>query len=257
MKKQKMIKAVAALALLTASFTGCDNPPYDYDGPQREWWYDYGGKHWNRDDYQHGQQGSQDSKLLKIARTLTGEWAGSMTFTDLNDDGSSTTKEFTTDMKFFQYASSSNALSGEGIENDYVFDSDGNIADQQTLEFKWYISNYGDIYLQFDNDGTYMMDAGSSNFGYHLGYEDKYEVDTFFGHMIGIGTTVGKYAYIDLVRVNETTSNAKVHNGTVAADSSSVTADSSSVKASSFSFGKATTRISLPATEKAKFPIKR
>lgn len=38
-------------------------------------------------------------------------------------------------MKFFQYANTRDALSGEGVETDYVYNDDGSVADQQTLEF--------------------------------------------------------------------------------------------------------------------------
>ena len=135
-------------------------------------------------------------------------------------------------MKFFQYANTRDALSGEGVETDYKYNDDGSLADQQTLEFKWYIDDNYDIYIKYKNSGaTFVMDYGSSQAGFHLGYEKGHDKDTFWGYMIGTGSSKGDVIYIDLERVNQT-SQAK-------AFGSSKTSEKT-VKSSS-SFGKGAT----------------
>lgn len=135
-------------------------------------------------------------------------------------------------MKFFQYAYSRDALSGEGTEEDYVYNNDGSVAKQQHLEFSWYIDDNYDIYIKYKNSGaTFVMDYGSSQTGFHLGYEKGHDQDTFWGYMIGTGSVKGDVIYIDLERVNQT-SQAK-------AFGSSKTSEKT-VKSSS-SFGKGAT----------------
>ena len=75
------------------------------------------------------------------------------------------------------------------------------------------------------------MDYGSSQAGFHLGAEKGYDKDTFWGYMIGTGSSKGDVIYIDLERVNQT-SQAK------AFDSSKTS--EKTVKSSS-SFGKGAT----------------
>ena len=118
-----------------------------------------------------------------MAQLLTGEWYGPVTYSALSNDGQSReTYEFFADMKFFQYAYSRDALSGEGIEVDYVYNNDGSVADQQHLEFSWYIDDNYDIYIKYKNSGaTFVMDYGSSQAGFHLGYEKGHDQDTFWG----------------------------------------------------------------------------
>lgn len=48
------------------------------------------------------------------------------------------------------------------------------------------------------------MDHGSSQAGFHLGAEKGYDVDTFWGYMIGTGKVKGDVIYIDLKRINQT-----------------------------------------------------
>ena len=48
------------------------------------------------------------------------------------------------------------------------------------------------------------MDHGSSQAGFHLGAEKGYDVDTFWGYMIGTGSSKGDVIYIDLKRINQT-----------------------------------------------------
>ena len=114
-------------------------------------------------------------------------------------------------MKFFQYNQNSKSYSGEGVETDYLLDSQGNVIEDksQTLDFSWYIKDNGDIYIKYKKSGaTFVLDYGSSQAGFHLGYEDKKGYDTFFGYMIGTGSVKGDVIYFDFKRLNDT-NNAK------------------------------------------------
>lgn len=205
MKKVYSLLTMAVIAAMSLTMTSCDGDDYWYD-PYG--WYDhYDDWGWNNNDWNNGWQGgSQNNGLVEEAQLLTGEWYGPVTYSYLSDDGQSRqTNEFYADMKFFQYANTRDALSGEGVETDYKYNDDGSVADQQTLEFKWYIDDNYDIYIQYKNSGaTFVMDHGSSQAGFHLGAEKGYDVDTFWGYMIGTGKVKGDVIYIDLKRVNQT-----------------------------------------------------
>lgn len=96
------------------------------------------------------------------------------------------------------------------METDYVYNEDGTVKDQQTLEFSWYINNNMDLYIKYKDTGaTYVMDYGSSQAGWHIGEEEGYNVDTFWGYMIGTGKVKGDILYINLLRQN-TVNNSKV-----------------------------------------------
>lgn len=216
MKKMKFLLALAVTAAMSFTFTSCDNDPWD--GP-RNWrdpyaWYgDYGGNSWRWDDnsWSNNTQGSQDNTLTAMAQTLCGEWEGRMDYSYLNNDGNSrTTEVYLTNMKFFQYNGSQNALSGNGIETDYELDTNGNTTGKsQTLEFSWYIENNGDIYIKYTNTGaTFVMDYGSSQAGFHLGKEAGKNVDTFYGYIIGTGNVKGDIIHIDFERKNQMTTKA-------------------------------------------------
>lgn len=217
MKSVKTMMMMVAIATASLSFTSCDEGPWDEPWNNNGWddpygWSDnYGNWGWNNNSYNNGQYGSEDNTLTAMAETLCGEWYGTMSYSELSSDGSSrTTSDFYADMKFFQYSSSRNSTSGEGIETDYVYNSDGSVADQQTLEFSWYIESNGDIYIKYKNTGsTYVMDYGSSQAGFHLGAEQGKNTDTFYGYMIGTGSVKGDVIYIDLERQNTTFSNSK------------------------------------------------
>ena len=104
-------------------------------------------------------------------------------------------------MKFFQYESSKNSLSGHGTEVDTA--NDGST---QTLDFSWYIDKNGDIYIKYTKSGTiFRMDAKSNQKGFHLGYESQKGYDTFYGY--GVSTNTTDEFYIDLAR--QATNNAK------------------------------------------------
>lgn len=207
MKKMKTVLMMAAIAA-SFTFTSCDEDPW-YDG---HWddpygWYDnYGGSNWGWDNgYWNGHQDASSSTLSDMASTLCGQWAGNMDYSYINDDGNSrTTERYYTDMKFFQYNNSSSSLSGDGVETDYLLDDSGNVTDQsQTLDFKWYIDDNGDIYIRYTKSGaTFVLDYGSSQTGFHLGQEQGKNVDTFFGYMIGTGSVKGDVIYFDFERQN-------------------------------------------------------
>lgn len=210
MKKVYSLLTMAVIAAMSLAMTSCDGDDYWYD-PYG--WYDhYDDWGWNNNDWNNGSQGgSQNSDLVDMAQLLTGEWYGPVTYSYLSDDGQSRqTDEFYADMKFFQYANTRDALSGEGVETDYVYNENGTVKDQQTLEFSWYINNNRDLYIKYKDTGaTYVMDYGSSQAGWHIGEEEGYNVDTFWGYMIGTGKVKGDILYINLLRQN-TVNNSKV-----------------------------------------------
>ena len=156
-------------------------------------YYNQGGYNWNNN--YNGQQNSQNSQLVAEAQTLTGEWEGDVTY-EYTDDKTKQRKRdrFTANMKFFQYNSSANSLSGNGVEVDT--DAQGN---QQTLAFSWYVNNDGNIYLKYSRSGTvFVLDSKDKREGFHLGYESAKGCDTFYGTAYSTNTTdVMKF---DLVR---------------------------------------------------------
>lgn len=238
MKKVYSLLTMAVIAAMSLTMTSCDgddywDDPHGWDDPYG-WYNHYDDWGWNNNDWNNGSQGgSQNSDLVDMARLLTGEWYGPVTYSTLSNDGQSReTYEFYADMKFFQYAYSRDALSGEGTEEDYVYNNDGSVAKQQHLEFSWYIDDNYDIYIKYKNSGaTFVMDYGSSQSGFHLGYEKGHDQDTFWGYMIGTGSSKGDVIHIDLERVNQT-SQAKSFGSSKASEKT--------VKSSS-SFGKGAT----------------
>lgn len=207
MKKMKSLMMMAAIAAASFTFTSCDDDPYWHD--HYGWYEDYnhGGWGWNQGDWNHGSQGSQDDDLLAEAQTLVGDWYGKVQLSELAEDGNSRNNyEFYANMIFYQSDGKSNSLSGNGVEIDYATDDSG---DTQTLKFTWYIDNNGDIYIKYASGTTYVMDAGASQYGFHLGEEKGKPNDTFYGYMIGTGTAKGDIMYIDLERNTSSTAAAK------------------------------------------------
>lgn len=90
------------------------------------------------------------------------------------------------------------------MEIDEVHDNQGNVTDQQTLKFSWYIDNNGDIYLKYASDATFVLDAGASQYGFHLGAEKGNNYNTFKGYMIGTGKVKGDIIYFELSEVSTT-----------------------------------------------------
>lgn len=73
-----------------------------------------------------------------------------------------------------------------------MYDGKGEVEDSQTLEFTWYIDNNGDIYIRYAKSGaTFVLDAGASQTGFHLGAEQGRDRYTFYGYMIGVGSAKG------------------------------------------------------------------
>ncbi len=212
MKKSRFMVTLAVIAAMSSTLTGCDDHWEHHGWNDPYGWYDeYRGDGWNDNSWNNGSHDSQNNTLTDMAQTLCGEWEGMMTYSYLNDDNESrTTEKFGTNMKFFQYNNSQNALSGNGVETDYELDSSGNATGTtKTLEFSWYIESNGDIYIKYTNSGaTFVMDYGSSQVGFHLGTESGKNADTFYGYMIGTGSVQGDVIYIDLSRINQTTSRA-------------------------------------------------
>lgn len=242
MKKFTSFLTVALMALMSLTFTSCDDDPYWHD---HYGWYDdynHGGWGWNQGDWNQGSQGSKDQDLLDEAQTLVGDWYGKVQLSELAEDGNSRNNyEFEANMIFYQDKDNANSLSGSGIEVDYATDDSG---DAQTLKFSWYIDNNGDIYIKYTSGTTYVMDAGASQYGFHLGEEQGKPNDTFYGYMIGTGIAKGDIMYIDLER--NTSSSARI------LSRSASRADSTAAS----SFGGASGRTSMAGTIK-KLPHRR
>ena len=217
MKKMKnLMMLLVAMAAMTFAFTSCDDEPWDRPGDWNDpygWYDDYGNSSWNNNYWNQGENGGQQNDTqAQMVQTLCGEWEGDMDYSYLASDNTSrTTENYHAVMKFFQYNQNSSSYSGEGIETDYLKDSEGNVLEDQsqTLEFSWYIETNGDIYIKYKKSGaTFVMDCGSSQAGFHLGAESGKNADTFYGYMIGTGSVKGDVIYIDLERTNDT-GNAK------------------------------------------------
>lgn len=155
--------------------------------------YNNGGYGW--DNTYDNEVTTQEALLLSEAQTLCGEWEGPMVYEYTDDKSKQRIREtFTSNMKFFQYNSSANSLSGNGVEVDTADDGAS-----QTLDFSWYVDKHGDIYIKYTKSGTiFVMDADSKTNGFHLGYEDQKGFDTFFG--VAISTNTQDVFYIDLAR---------------------------------------------------------
>lgn len=189
----KAFLAVALLIALPAMFASCDDDP----------WYDDDYWGWNDDYYDNsGYYNDNDengSKLLDEAEVLTGEWDGTMTYTN-GDNGQQS--QFYANMTFVR--NNSNAIKGTGTEIDYTLDSNNQVADQQTLKFNWYIDeNTGDIHIKYlsGNNLAFVMDLNASQHGFSLQKDGK-GVGTFYGYMIGTNTK--DMIYINLTSVQNT-----------------------------------------------------
>lgn len=206
MKKFKTIMiAMVAMAAMTFTFTSCDDDPWD-DRPGDNGWY------------RPGDDGNDQVTIYDEADALCGEWYGPVRYTYMNDKGGYDVAEFYADMRFSRY--NTNSVNGVGTEIDYTYNSDGSVADTQTLTFKWTVLNNFDIQITYDNGGVYVLDANASQKGFLLGYDDKSKKNVFSGYMIGSGDAQGNEIAFNFVAVN-----------------SSRTRASSTASASSKSFG--------------------
>ncbi len=199
---KKMLKMVALLAIVAMPFTlsSCDDGPDWVPDDPYGWVNNYDNWHWNN-GYDN-QYDSNNDQLVAMAQTLCGEWYGTMDYSEKLSDGSRQNSSFYADMMFYQYNNASNSLSGNGTEIDYVYNADGTVADTQTLKFSWYIdAQTGNIYVKYASGSTFVMDANATTqYGFHLGYEQGKANDTFYGYMIG--TNTDDLIYIDLERQN-------------------------------------------------------
>lgn len=198
MKKITRILTVLAVAALPFAFTSCDDD-YDYwYGDTYPWWYNYheDGGRW---DYGDNDDDNPGNTLVDEAQVLNGEWNGTMAYTNGNDG---TTDQFYATMTFVQ--NNSNAIKGTGTEYDYYRNTDGSVANSQTLHFTWYIDNNGDIYVKYDSGSTFVMDMNASQHGFYL---DEAR-GVFRGYMIGTNNS-------DLIQFDFTrqTSGAKSSKG--------------------------------------------
>ena len=248
MKSLLMLMAIAAASF---TFTSCDDDDYWYD--DYGWYEDYnhGGWGWNQGDWNQGSGGSQNSQLIEEAQTLVGKWYGPVTYSYINEDGVSRGRDdFYATMIFYQSGNKVNALSGSGVEIDEVYDGNGDVEDSQTLEFTWYIDNNGDIYIRYAKSGaTFVLDAGASQTGFHLGYEQGKKCYTFYGYMIGVGKAKGDVITFDFEE--QYTGLAKKVTRASAAAGSVESASVDSVSASSGNtFGKTTGIKKLSGAEK-------
>lgn len=226
MKKIMTFMAAAMLVAAPAFFTSCDDDDYwdepwyydqyGYDGP---WWYGYdnGGYNWNDNYYNNGgYNDNTGTTVLDEAEVLTGEWDGTMDYTN-GDDGS--VSSFYANMTFVR--NSTNAIKGTGTEVDYTLDNNRNVSDQQTLKFNWYIDEQtGDIHIHYltQSNTTFIMDASANQHGFRLDEASG----TFSGYMLG--TNNKDMIFINLSRVqNNEAKKATRATATKSFGSSSVT----------------------------------
>lgn len=150
------------------------------------YWNSYNNGNYNWNNNYNNQYNSSNNQLVVEAQTLTGEWEGDMIYEYTNDQTHQRVRDqFKANMKFFQYDSSTNSLSGNGVEVDT--NSKG---ETQTLNFSWYVNNDGNIYIKYTKSGTiFVLDKNKGNDGFHLGYEQGKGYDTFFGTGYSTNTT--------------------------------------------------------------------
>lgn len=226
MKQITKFLMVLALVAVPVGFTSCDDDEeycYYYNDlvteAVRNYWYTYPSgadydttRNWFLYYYPSAtavefaefmnavNYGNVNDPLMAEAQMLSGEWAGKMTIA-FDENGKRLSQTFYANMKFFQYETSKNSLSGHGTEVDTGADGS-----TQTLDFSWSVDKNGDIYIKYTKSGTiFRMDAHSSQKGFHLGYEKAKGYDTFYGY--GVSTNTTDEFYIDLAR--QATNNAK------------------------------------------------
>ncbi|MDZ3817773.1 hypothetical protein [Prevotella bivia] len=170
--------------------------------PNDAYWDDYNSNNYRWNNYYNNEINAQNNDLLAEAQALTGEWIGRIQY-EYTDEQTNLRKvdQFTANMKFFQYNSAVNSVSGNGVEIDMNDKGETN-----TLEFAWYINTDGSIYIKYKRTGTiFILDASKQKF--HLGTEVGKSVDTFFGDAYSSNTT--DYMKIDLERASSRASVGK------------------------------------------------
>lgn len=159
------------------------------------YWNSYNNGNYNWNNNYNNQYNSSNNQLVAEAQTLTGEWEGDIIYEYTNDKTHQRVRDqFTANLKFFQYDSSTSSLSGNGVEVDT--NSKG---ETQTLNFSWYVNNDGSIYIKYTKTGTiFVLDKNKGNDGFHLGYEQGKGYDTFLG--TGYSTNTTDVLKLDLAR---------------------------------------------------------
>ncbi len=190
MKRFSTYMTMLVLAAMTMTLTGCEYDDY-YDDP---WWYShnngsygYNNNYYNgRDDYGNSNNGNT---IIDEAQVLAGEWGGTAKF---YNNATGETAEYNASFIFVQ--NNSTATKGTGIEQDYIMEN-GQITDEQTLHFDWYIAENGNIYVKYASGNTFVLDAAANQHGFWLSEKDG----TFEGYMLGSNNN--DYMYINLSRV--------------------------------------------------------
>lgn len=201
MRNFKSFMMLAVIAAASFTFTSCDD-----DDPWR------GPDYWDNGGWRNDDNAQEDSRIVE-ANLLSGDWIGTVKLQELDEDGNVSKYEFDANMIFYQ--DRRNAITGSGVEIDQATDENG-LPVSQTLKFTWSIADNNNIYIKYNDSGsTYLLDANASKdgYGFHLGQEDGYKTDTFFGYMIGTGSVNGDLMYIDLER--NTSSSSRVQSRSV------------------------------------------
>lgn len=196
MRKMKALWMLVAIAMMSFTFVSCDDDPWD------EPWHDNGGWFRPGDDAGNGDQVTTADE----ADALCGEWYGPVKYTYKNENGGYDVAEFYANMRFSRY--NTNSVNGVGAETDYSYNSDGSVAETQTLAFKWRILDNFDIQITYDDGGIYVLDANASQKGFLLGYDDKSKKNVFSGYMIGTEDVQGNEIAFNFEAVEQTKTRA-------------------------------------------------
>lgn len=167
----KKFTLFALMAIFTAApfiLASCDDDPWydNYDWRYRNWYghYDHGNG--------NSQGQNQGSSIADEGACLVGTWVGKMIYTYPDDKGNIDKVQFDAEM-IFKFNSNNVYTEGIGTEIDRA----GN--DTQTLNFTWYIDNYGNIYVRYSDTGkAFKLDVESTTKGFYL------DQNQFNGYMV-------------------------------------------------------------------------
>lgn len=188
MSIRKLSQLLGLMALLAVPFalTSCDDDDWYYD--------DYWNGYYPDDD----NNGSEADQMVAV---LSGRWQGDMVYTYTDDNAKPGEKKrvsekYAVEMTFYRSENAKDRYAGQGVEVDR-----NDQGDTQALNFTWWIdTRNGDIYIKYTDSNTiFRMDAASTDYGYHLGWETSRNAYTFFGYLVGQSND--DEIYIDLERV--------------------------------------------------------
>lgn len=190
MSIRKLSQLLALMALLAVPFalTSCDDD---------DWYYD---DYWNGYYPDNDNNGSEADQMVAV---LSGRWQGDMVYTyTYTDDNAKpgekkrVSEKYAVEMTFYRSEDAKDRYAGQGVEVDR-----NEQGDTQALNFTWWIdTRNGDIYVKYTDSNTiFRMDAASTDYGYHLGWETSRNAYTFFGYLVGQSND--DEIYIDLERV--------------------------------------------------------